>query len=231
MNATNSVRRRPDSGGYARGEETRARIIEAAVEVFGTEGFERASTRQIAAQAGVNPPALQYYFDSKEGLHRACAQAIVARVQEALVPALRIAADADGSGDRRRAAEVLCDMLDALADMVLTTPNAAGWKRFLARAQADGAGPGIELVRDGMVRPLHEACARLVGVAIGQPPEAEATRLRTVLVLSQLNVLHTGKTNALCILGWSDYDKERLAKVKAAIRTHTLSALLAEATQ
>lgn len=229
MNATSSVRRRPDRGGYARGEETRARIIEAAVEVFGTEGFERASTRQIAARAGVNPPALQYYFDSKEGLHRACAQFIVARVQEALAPVLRIAEEAVGAGDRRRAAQVLCDMLDAMADMVLTTPNAAGWKRFTARSQADGAGPGIELMRDGMVRPLHEACARLVGIAIGRPADDEATRLRAILVLSQLSVLHTARTNALSMLGWSDFDNERLAKVKAAIRAHTLSALTPEA--
>ena len=86
MSETSSVRRRPDRGGYARGEETRARIIEAAVRVFGNEGYERASTRQIAAEAGVNPPALQYYFDSKEGLHRACAEFIVARMREALGP-------------------------------------------------------------------------------------------------------------------------------------------------
>jgi hypothetical protein len=99
----------------------------------------------------------------------------------------------------------------------------------VARGQADGAGPGIELMRDGMVRPLHEACARLVGVAIGRAPEEEATRLRTILVLSQLSVLPTSRTNALSMLGWSDFDKERLAKVKAAIRAHTLSALTSEA--
>ena len=66
--------RRPAGGGYARGDETRRRIIDAAVEVFGERGFEAASTREIAARAGVNAPALQYYFENKEGVYRACVE-------------------------------------------------------------------------------------------------------------------------------------------------------------
>ena len=75
-----------------------------------------------------------------------------------------------------------------------------------------------------MVRPLHKACAALVGVAIGRAPEEETTRLRTMLVLSQLSALHAGRTNALSMLGWADFDQERLAKMKAAMRAHTISA-------
>jgi AcrR family transcriptional regulator len=56
------------TGGYTRGEETRARIIAAAMRLFGEKGYEAASTRDIAAAAGVNAPALQYYFDKKEGV-------------------------------------------------------------------------------------------------------------------------------------------------------------------
>ncbi|HET7332138.1 TetR family transcriptional regulator, partial [Dyella sp.] len=45
--------RRPSAGGYARGDETRERIIDAAVKLFGERGFAGASTRDIAAAAGV----------------------------------------------------------------------------------------------------------------------------------------------------------------------------------
>ena len=48
--------------GYVKGQETRLRIILAAIDLFGEEGYERASTRKIAIAAGVNLPALQYYF-------------------------------------------------------------------------------------------------------------------------------------------------------------------------
>ena len=74
--ADDGRRRRPADGGYARGDETRARIISAALDVFGTHGFGGASTRMLAERAGVTLPALHYYFDSKEGVYLACAEHI-----------------------------------------------------------------------------------------------------------------------------------------------------------
>jgi len=52
----------------ARSEETRARILNAALSVFREHGFERATMRQIAAEADVATGAAYYYFDSKEAL-------------------------------------------------------------------------------------------------------------------------------------------------------------------
>ncbi len=63
--STTMSRFRPAS--QQRGEETRARILDAALELFAASGFDGASTRTIAEQAGVNLPAIQYYFGSKEG--------------------------------------------------------------------------------------------------------------------------------------------------------------------
>jgi AcrR family transcriptional regulator len=62
--------RHPSTGGNARGDATRLRIIEAAIELFGEHGFKGASTRDIAARAGVNAPALQYYFENKKGVYQ-----------------------------------------------------------------------------------------------------------------------------------------------------------------
>jgi AcrR family transcriptional regulator len=35
-----------------------------------TPGFKAASTRDIAARAGVNVPVLQYYFENKKGVYQ-----------------------------------------------------------------------------------------------------------------------------------------------------------------
>ncbi len=56
MSATIS-RFRP--GSHQRGEDTRGRILEAALELFAASGFEGASTRTLAERAGVNLPAIQ----------------------------------------------------------------------------------------------------------------------------------------------------------------------------
>ena len=51
-----------------RSTDTRERILEAAFEEFAEHGFEGASTRSIAAAAGVQHPLVTHHFDSKEGL-------------------------------------------------------------------------------------------------------------------------------------------------------------------
>ena len=55
---------------------TKARILTAAEEVFATKGFEGASTREIAAKAGVNISSLHYHWESKETLYYAVFQNI-----------------------------------------------------------------------------------------------------------------------------------------------------------
>lgn len=51
--------------------DTADRIVEAALAVFTEKGFEGASTRQIAARAGVNHGLIPYYFGTKKKLWQA----------------------------------------------------------------------------------------------------------------------------------------------------------------
>ena len=218
-------RRRPGGGGYARGEETRARIIAAALQVFGEEGYARASTRQIADAAGVNPPALQYYFDSKEGLHRACAEFIVGQVRELLAETMAAADEARATGDRERMIGAVCDMIAVLADFALSSEDKARWSRFMGRGEVDDAGPAFGLLRDGMVRPIHEAFAALVGPLIGQPPDSVETHLRAIALLSPLMAFHAKRASTLEILGWTDFTGDHIGEIKAALLAHTRAAL------
>ena len=49
-------------------DETRQRILEAALALFAERGFEEATMRQIAERAGVAAGAAYYYFASKDEL-------------------------------------------------------------------------------------------------------------------------------------------------------------------
>lgn len=50
----------------------RARIRDAALELFGEQGFAKVGLRAIAARAGVSPALVGHHFGSKEGLRKAC---------------------------------------------------------------------------------------------------------------------------------------------------------------
>jgi AcrR family transcriptional regulator len=56
---------------------TRARIRDAAVDLFGRDGFERTSVRAIAEHANVSPALVMHHFASKEGLRAACDDFVV----------------------------------------------------------------------------------------------------------------------------------------------------------
>lgn len=61
-----------------RGDLTmRARIRDAAIDVFAEEGFDRGTVREIARRAGASPALVLHYFGSKAGLREACDEHVV----------------------------------------------------------------------------------------------------------------------------------------------------------
>jgi AcrR family transcriptional regulator len=53
------------------GQETRKRILKAALQVFGEKGYRDATHAEICRRAGVNTAAINYHFGSKDGLYQA----------------------------------------------------------------------------------------------------------------------------------------------------------------
>ena len=66
------------------GIRNRETILRAALDVFATLGFERASTRRIAAAAGIEQGHLAYYYSSKEALWRDVIEAFARECQTPL---------------------------------------------------------------------------------------------------------------------------------------------------
>src|SRR5690625_2629765 len=58
----------------------RARIRDAAIELFAEEGFARPSLKAIAEAAGVSPALVIHHYGSKEGLRRSCDDHVTAQL-------------------------------------------------------------------------------------------------------------------------------------------------------
>jgi TetR/AcrR family transcriptional regulator len=63
-----------------RADQTRGRILEAAVHEFSANGLAGARTEQIAEAAGVNKALLYYYFSNKQALYDAALESVANRV-------------------------------------------------------------------------------------------------------------------------------------------------------
>ena len=115
-------------GSAAKGERTRAQIVDAAVIVFSELGYEGASTRAIATGACLTQGLLTYHFPSKSELWYAAAEQIFAMIHhDVLAPLEALPRDIDPHERGRegvriyvrfaaRHTEMLKFMIDAQSD-------------------------------------------------------------------------------------------------------------------
>ena len=79
-----------------RPEDIRAHLLDAALRAFATHGYEGASIREIASEAGVAPALLYHYFPGKEGLLQALFERSGVLVMSAFAHVVTI----EGAADR-----------------------------------------------------------------------------------------------------------------------------------
>ena len=88
MSASRGRARRPGRPVGARGDQTRERVVAAAVATFASRGLAGTSVRDIARQARIRVSTLYHYFRSKEALYREVQERVNAEVRELVVSAL-----------------------------------------------------------------------------------------------------------------------------------------------
>jgi AcrR family transcriptional regulator len=133
------------------GRETRERILAAALAAFAEQGFDGATTRDIAARADVTLGLLQYHFGGKPKLWRAAVERAFAELRGGLEAIL---AD-PGPADERERMQLLI----------------RGHVRFVARNpefvrlmhdEGKRRGPRMRWMVDRHVKPLYAALMPLI---------------------------------------------------------------------
>jgi AcrR family transcriptional regulator len=208
-------------GNNQRGEETRARVLEAAIELFAASGFEGASTRTIAERAGVNLPAIQYYFGSKEGLYRAVVEQFSKEMQAGVAPIaerIRLAL-ASGQPSRRRLIDLLCDMLDIVIVLILddSAPNRESRQKLFARMELE-PNAAVDALQDDMVRHVCIPCCAIIGRLIDRPPHHEQVLLHAMTIIGQAKIFCGWGTRR--VLHWDSVGAARVRSAQAVVRQH-----------
>jgi len=213
-------------GSFPRSVETRRRLIETAIAVFGELGFEGASTRLLAERAGVNLPAIQYHFGSKEGLYRAAVDHIAQYIEERMAPVgARVRKTlARKRISRRQLSSLLRELLDGFVLLVFGSGERGRRDRveshqlFIARAEVEQS-EALESLYATMRRCVSEPCSALVGRLIGRSAKNEQTRLRTIAIIGQATVFCCKP--ARHTLGWDAFSGAHVRAVQKIVNDHT----------
>jgi AcrR family transcriptional regulator len=147
-------------------EETRKEILRAAGEAFAASGFVGATTRAVAARAGVNVATLHYHYGSKEGLYRA----VLRDASRGPLPDIPA-----GTGE-----ETLGRLVEALFDYGAERPTLSRLALLDALAgpvAPDGASPDLR------VGWLAEGLRPLLSSANGRPAPTAEEPARAIVAL------------------------------------------------
>lgn len=164
-----------------KGERTRERLLRAAVQRFGAEGYRATSVSQLSRDAGLTPAAAYAYFEDKEAFWKAAIDADLSVLQHEI--AAQVA----------KSERPVVDSVFALIDGVQRHPLAH-------RVMVEGSPEDLQLV---LSHPLISGRTRLIeqGLRVRQAngtlpplatPEQLALGLETVLFGLQLSVVRSG---------------------------------------
>ena len=209
-------------GTNPRGEDTRRRILETALALFSAGGFEGTSTRDIAERAGVNLPAIQYYFGSKEGLYRAAIAHIGDQARQAIEPiAARIWQVLDaGMPTRPQLITLLCEMVGALISLFLDEdlPGRENRSLFVSRVEVEHTA-ALDPLNEVMRQHLLAPSSALVGRLLDRPADDEQVVLRTLMILGQAKIFCS--RTVMRGLGWDAIGEDRVRVVQTMVNEHT----------
>ena len=166
------------------GEDTRERLLLAALRLFANHGYSNTSTRELAEAASVNVAAISYYFGDKAGLYRAaCLHAVgppeadIARFED---PALSLA-------------QVLRGFYEGFLEPLRQGDIASLCMKLHLREMLEPTGLGDSALVAG-IQPVHDKLTEVLARHLGLPlPDLELQRLAVCLAALGVYV-HSGRS-------------------------------------
>ena len=201
-----------------RDRDTRQRLIDAGLEIFGTYNLEGATTRQLAEHAGVNQAAIPYYFGGKEGLYFAVIEylfsanfAVIGPVVTALQGEL-----ASKKPSRDEALALLKKLLNTMLERILARKASSTWARIIMREQMQPT-QAFSLIYEKGIRRVHETVAMLLAIILEKKPTDRRVILRSHMVVGQILIFLAGRETIRRRLNLTGYTDEEVKEIKQAL--------------
>lgn len=183
------------------GQSTKKKILDAAIDIFAENGYDKSSLRSITSRAGVDVALVKHFFGGKEGLF----EAAVIRQAEASLELLSRSQNSDDD-PARRIAEIYVSIWEddptaatirALFRAILESPQNKERLREVAASYIQKALlPALqETVGSASALRTQAFAAELMGLGVARyilqfPPLSDASREETVDLVIPLIELH-----------------------------------------
>ena len=182
---------------------------------LGTIRYNIEGLPEFEAQEGdvVYVPRQTWHLASnggKEGLRAACAQHIVDTIRAVAGPAV-------GLGDTEvldpgAAEQRLTQGVQRMVGFMIARPESGEFVQFVLR-ELSIAGPGVDILYNGVFEPVHKRLCQPWGQATGQPAESERTRIAVFAMIGQVVYFRIGREAVLRRMEWGSIGPAEAAKL------------------
>lgn len=198
-------------------DQTRAALIRAALQLFGRQGFEGTSTREIAALANANIGSIAYHFGGKEGLRAACANYIVETIGGVAGAAM---AETTGTADDAEAAQArLNTVLEAMVGFIVARPEAGEFVQFVMRELSQPS-EALDIIYDGVFEPVHRRLCGIWAEASGEDAESERTRITIFTLIGQVVYFRIARAAVMRRMDWDQVGPAEAADIVSVVRSN-----------
>ena len=153
-------------------ERSENRSVAAATDLFSERSYDGATTRDIAARAGVTQPLVNYHFRSKEELWRTAVDALFDRLSNTMY---------ERTHGLRGVDEITTAKLLVREFIVFSARNPQLHRIIMQESKADG--PRMDYLVDRHVRPIYERTFAMFEslASAGAMPDIPAAHLYYIL--------------------------------------------------
>jgi len=200
------------NGHVARSAETRARLIAAAIEVFGDRGLEGASTRELAERARVNLAAISYHFGGKRELFRAAAECIAdygRNLMDEIEAQMHALAPSGPAVRIEQTTSMFCRA-------IIGGTEPQNWVDFFVRCSKE-APAEFDLVYSNIFGRFEAMLTRDIAHLCGGDPDDEVLRLRVTIIIAPIMAFRTNRQALLDRFHWTTLTAERLHQLEGLI--------------
>ncbi|HHR5909702.1 TPA: transcriptional regulator CecR [Providencia alcalifaciens] len=205
-----------------RGESAKLQLLLAAADVYGEQGIDGATTRQIAQASGQNIAAISYYFGSKEGLYLAVAQQIANNIKESFEESIN---KIDYFISQPTELQIPEEALELLKNTIISynffqlKKENLSFSRILAREQLNPT-EAYGLIHEQALGPIHSRLNRLVSIYIGADPNDLATLIHTHAILGETLSFRIARETLLRQTGWKHINENEFKIINQVLIEH-----------
>ena len=207
----------PQSASHPDHDATRARLLEAAGEVFAQHGFEPATVREICTRANANIAAVNYHFRDKMGLY-------LAVLQESICAA-KLADMRQATEPGQSPEQALHLIISAMLRRMSNPAERGNWHVRLMAHELANPTAGLDRVVELAIAPNYATLRGVLAQLLNLPPDHDTTRLCAHSVIGQ--VVHWAHARPVIARVWPalQMDDSRLTQIARHITDFSLAAL------